>query len=41
MNIPSPAKIPESDDLELPYFFLGDEIFPLSNWLMRPYSGKA
>ena len=41
MNIPSPAKIPESDDLELPDFLLGDEIFPLSNWLMRPYSGKA
>ena len=41
MNIPSPAKIPESDDLELPYFLLEDEIFPLSNWLMRPYSGKA
>ena len=41
MNIRSPAKIPESDDLELPYFLLGDEIFPLSNWLMRPYSGKA
>ena len=41
MNIPSPAKIPESDDLELPYFLLGDEIFPLSNWLMRPYCGKA
>ena len=41
MNIPSPAKISKSDDLELPYFLLGDEILPLSNWLMRPYSGKA
>ena len=41
MNTPSPAKIPENDDLELPYFLLGDEIFPLLNWLMRPYSGKA
>ena len=28
-------------DLELPYYLLGDNIFPLSNWLMRPYSGKA
>ena len=41
MNIPSPAKKPESDDLELPYLLLGDEIFPLSNWFMRPYSAKA
>ena len=31
MNIPGPAKIPESDDLELLYLLLGDEIFPLSN----------
>ena len=28
MNIASPAKIPESDDLELPHFLLGDEMFP-------------
>ena len=41
MNISSPAKIPESDDLELPYFLPGDEIFPLLNWLVRPYSAKA
>ena len=26
---------------ELPYFLVVDEIFPLQNWLMRPYSGKA
>ena len=41
MNIPSPAEIPKSDDLELPYFLPGDKIFPLSNWLMRPYFGKV
>ena len=41
MNIPGPAKIPESDDLELTYCLPVDQIFPLSNWLMRPYSGKA
>ena len=41
MNIPNPTKIPESDDLELPYFLLGDEVFPLSNWLMRSYSGNT
>ena len=29
------------DDLELPYFLVGDEIFPLQTWLARPCSGKA
>ena len=24
----------------LPYFLVGDEIFPLKTWLMRPYGGK-
>jgi hypothetical protein len=38
--------IPEPDELkgynygELPYYLVGDEIFPLRTWLMRPYSGK-
>ena len=25
---------------ELPYYFVGDEIFPLKLWLMRPYPGQ-
>ena len=28
-------------DVERPYFLVGDEIFPLTNWLMRPFSGKS
>ena len=24
----------------LPYFLVGDEIFPLTTWLMRPYPGN-
>ena len=40
MNIPESEEI-TGDDLEVPYFLVGDEIFPLKNWLMRPYSGKA
>ena len=40
MNIPESEKIP-GDELELPYFLVGDEIFPLQTWLMRPFSGKA
>ena len=40
MNIRESERIPD-DDFELPYFLVGDEIFPLQSWLMRPYSGKA
>ena len=38
--------IPESEALNgcwydpLPYFLVGDEIFPLKEWLMRPFPGK-
>ena len=40
------TSIPESQkilghDLELSYFLVGDEIFLLQIWLMRPFSGKA
>lgn len=40
VNIPNPSEI-EGTDVELPYFLVGDEIFPLTNWLMRPFSGKS
>jgi len=39
-------KIPEPSTLEgckfdpLPYFMVGDEIFPLKTWLMRPFPGR-
>ena len=38
--------LPEYEDLDgcsykpLPYFLVGDEIFPLKPWLLRPYPGK-
>ena len=35
MSIPESEKI-LGDDLELPYFLVGDEILPLQTWLMRP-----
>ena len=40
MAVPA-SELIEGTNNELPYFLVGDEIFPLPNWLMRPYSGKA
>ena len=37
MNLPAPSKIYKSSDQDLPYFFLGDEIFPHKDWLMRSF----
>ena len=39
VNIPNPSEI-EGTDVELPYFLVEDEISLLTNWLMRPFSGK-
>ena len=39
LNIP-PSELVRGTDLEIPYFLVGDEIFPLKPWLMRPYPGK-
>ena len=41
LHLPAPA-IVEGCSLEpLPYFVLGDEIFPLKEWLMRPFPGNG
>ena len=39
LNIPVDSKLQENGKA-LPYFLLGDEMFPLKKWLMRPYPGK-
>jgi len=41
MNLHAPSKVDESSEQELPYFLLGDEIFPLKDWLMRPFPGAG
>ena len=38
-NYPPPEKIPGCPLEKVPYFLVGDEIFPLKDWLMRPYPG--
>ena len=38
LNVPEGSKIPGMD-VELPYFLVGNEVFPLKTWLMRPYPG--
>ena len=39
IGIPEPVKHSTCDFDPLPYFLVGDEIFPLKTWLMRPYPG--
>ena len=39
-NMPQPESVEGCHFDPLPYFLVGDEIFPLKIWLMRPYPGK-
>ena len=34
------AAVPEYGSTRLPFVIVGDEAFPLKNYLMRPYSGN-
>lgn len=40
LNRPADCKSFEHHEEVLHHFLLGDEIFPLKKWLMRPYPGK-
>ena len=40
MNIPPPRHLEGCSFDPLPYYFVGDEIFPLKTWIMRPYPGQ-
>ena len=40
VNLPQPSTLEGCKLDPLPYYMVGDEIFPLTNWLMRPYLGK-
>ena len=40
MNLPDAEYLEGCNFDPLPYFLIGDEIFPLRTWLMRPIPGK-
>lgn len=40
LNIPTGKPLPGMDHPALPYVFVGDEAFSLSQNVLRPYSGK-
>ena len=39
--LPEPTDLPGCNFSPLPYYLLGDEIFPLKHWLIRPFPGKS
>lgn len=40
LNLPEPFPLDEMDEMDLPYFFIADDAFPLDIKIMKPYSGK-
>lgn len=40
LNIPASQPLPGTENLSLPYIFVGDEAFSISQHIMRPYRGK-
>ena len=41
LGLPEPNHLQGCNFSPLPYYLLGDEIFPLKDWLIRPYPGKS
>ena len=41
MNIPSPRTVEGCSFDPLPFYIVGDDIFPLKDWLMKPFPGKS
>lgn len=38
LGVPDDTNLPETD-IKFPYYFVGDEAFPLKSYIMRPYPG--
>ena len=39
--LPEPNHLPGCSFSPLPFYLLGDEMFPLKSWLIKPYPGKS
>ena len=40
MVLPNPSPLPGTTEPKLPFMIVGDEAFPLRNYLLRPYPGR-
>ncbi|XP_029164249.1 protein ALP1-like [Nylanderia fulva] len=40
MNLPGPSPL-SAEGPDMPYYLVGDEAFPLTDYLLRPYPGKG
>lgn len=40
LGLPQPEPLP-GGDAPVPYFFVGDDAFPLSSWMMKPYPHRG
>ncbi len=39
LGLPAPDPLP-NDDMDTPYFLVGDDAFPLRKWMMKPFSHR-
>ena len=39
LDVPGPSNLPNSN-VSFPYYLVGDEIFALRSWLLKPYAGN-
>ena len=40
LSFPHPRPLPGTTQPDVPFVIVGDEAFPLKNYMMRPYLGK-